>query len=222
MRMRRKSNLDERLSRCGDLVTAADLENKDIRITSTWRDLVDFSAMFPAGNPISLEIGCGKGGYICAAAAAHPEKNFVACEKISNVLGVAAERAKREGLKNVHFFNCTAEVLPRYIPEGSVSEIILNFSDPLPKDGYSKQRLTHPKFLEEYKLLLKSGGAIVQKTDSEFFFRYSLESYSACGFEIVSSEAGWDSEKCGDIETEYEKKFKRDGNEIYRIVAKKP
>ncbi|MDE7076772.1 MAG: tRNA (guanosine(46)-N7)-methyltransferase TrmB, partial [Clostridia bacterium] len=131
------------------------------------------------------------------------------------------ERAKAENLKNVHFINSAAEVLPRYIKEGTVDKIYLNFSNPLPKLGYAKQRLTHPRFLNMYRTLLKDGGEIVQKTDDGDFYRFSLESFTECGYEIL--------EKCEDlasladtenIVTEHEKRFSDMGKNIYRIIAK--
>ncbi len=184
------------------------------------RETLDFEQIFGNDNPVRLEIGCGKGKFVCELAARNPDVNFVAVEKISNVLIEAVERALNEGLKNVHFINSAAEVLPRYIGEGAVELIYLNFSNPLPKLGYAKQRLTHPKFLEEYKKLLRAGGRIIQKTDDGDFYRFSLESYAECGYKIL--------EKCEDLHalrdpenivTEHEKRFADMGKNIYRIIA---
>ena len=219
MRMHRKSHLDERLSNCVNL-TVADVSEKNMKAAATLRNLLDFRGIFGNGNAVHLEIGCGKGRFACELALRHPEINFVAVEKISNVLIEACESAESAGIKNLHFLNCAAEVLPRYIPEGSVDRIYLNFSNPLPKLGYVKQRLTHPRFLEIYKKLLKSGGTIVQKTDDGDFYRFSLESFSSCGFNIV--ERCEDVAALGDadnIVTEHEQRFMDMGKNIYRIVC---
>ena len=221
MRMHRKSHLDERLSACGALLTVADLSDKNMKTAAGQKEELNFAGIFGNNNPVRLEIGCGKGKFICELAARLPDINFIAVEKISNVLIEAVERAKDEGLKNVHFINSAAEVLPRYLKEGSIDVIYLNFSNPLPKLGYAKQRLTHPRFLNEYKLFLKQGGKIVQKTDDGDFYKFSLESYIECGYEIL--------EKCEDLHaqndpenivTEHEKKFVNMGKNIYRIIAK--
>lgn len=219
--MRRKNNLDKRISAFGSLLTEADLSVKDMRVSATLKQTLDVEKLFGNANPVRLEIGCGKGGFICEMAARHPEINFFACEKISNVLIVALERARAEGLKNIHFFNCAAQVLGKYIPEGSLSVLYLNFSDPLPKEGYKKQRLTHPRQLESYKHLLAEGGVIVQKTDNAGLYAFSLESYAAAGYEIMQRSENWDSLANGDIETEYERHFKSMGKNIYRVVARK-
>lgn len=218
--MHRKSHLDERLANCSNL-TMADVEEKNMKTAANLRDLLDFKAVFGNDNPVCLEIGCGKGGFICRLAERNLDINYIAVEKISNVLIEACESAQSAGLKNVHFLNCAAEVLPRYIPENSIETLYLNFSNPLPKLGYVKQRLTHPRFLKIYEGLLKSGAKIIQKTDDAAFYAFSLESYESCGFEIL--------EKCEDlaasgdadnIVTEHEKRFTEMGKNIYRIICK--
>lgn len=219
--MHRKSHLDERLNSCGDILTVADLTDKNMKHAAAQKDELDFVKIFKNGNPVNLEIGCGKGKFICEMAARFPQINFIAVEKISNVLIEAVERAKAENLLNVHFINSAAEVLPRYLKEASIDKIYLNFSNPLPKLGYARQRLTHPKFLNGYRQYLKKGGEIVQKTDDGDFYLFSLESYASCGYEIL--------EKCEDLHavcdpenivTEHEKKFADMGKNIYRIVVK--
>lgn len=132
MRMHRKDNLDARLAACADIMTAADLTEKNMKKAAELKDYINFAQVFKNDNPVHLEIGCGKGGFVTGMAKLHPNTNFIAVEKVSNVIITACESAKAEGLKNVHFINCPAEVLPRYIPEGSIERIYLNFSDPLP------------------------------------------------------------------------------------------
>lgn len=216
--MHKKSRLEERIAECGDVVTVADLTDKNMQRAALTPEYLPFNAIFGNDNPVYLEIGCGKGKFVCETAAKFPERNFVAVEKISNVLIEALERAKAEGLKNVYFLNCAAEVLPKYFKNGSVSAIYLNFSNPLPKEGYKKQRLTHPRFLKIYRALLKDGGVVIQKTDDGDFFGFSLESYRGEGFEILYECRDYD---CGgdDVQTEHEKKFKEQGKKIYRVIA---
>lgn len=220
MRMHKKGHLEERLLSCADMLTIADLSDKNMKRAAEVKEYLDFGKIFGNFNPVRLEIGCGKGKFICETAALNPDINFVACEKISNVLIDACERAKAEKLKNVYFLNCAAEVLEKYFSPCSVSVIYLNFSNPLPKEGYKKQRLTHPRFLGIYRNILKDGGTIAQKTDDKDFYEFSLESYKAAGYKILSvCEDLKNNPVSGDVETEHEKLFKERGKAIYRIVA---
>ena len=225
MRMRRKRNFDERMAACGGLLlakgTAGILNMKEA--AENYRALIDFSAAFGNGNPVELEIGAGKGGFIIEMAKARPNVNFLALEKMSNVILTPMERVAAEGVENVKFLNIRAECLPCYIPENSLDAIYLNFSTPLPKLGYATQRLTHRNFLEKYKKLLKNGGKIVQKTDDRDFFEFSLQEYAAAGFEILTAE--YDLHKNGNPEgnivTEYEKRWVEQGKPIHLAVAVK-
>ena len=222
MRMHRKHNLDTRLDSCSDILYLPEVTDRNMKNAVKQKEYLNFTQIFKNDNPIELEIGCGFGSFVCELATRNPSINYIAVEKISNVVVSAAERAKKEGIGNVFFLNCAAEVLPKYIPDGLVKKLYLNFSTPLPKKGYAKQRLTHPRFLEEYKLLLGEGGVIVQKTDDRDFYLFSLESYRQCGFEILESCEDLTSlSDPENIVTEYEQKFISCGKNIYRIIARK-
>ncbi len=223
MRMRRKRNFDARMEACGDLLLAKGangiLNMKEA--AENFRALVDYKTVFGNENPVMLEIGCGKGGFVCELAKANPNVNYIALEKMSNVVLTAMERVKEENIPNIRFLNIRAECLPCYIPEDSLSGIYLNFSTPLPKLGYATQRLTHGNFLNVYKKLLKQGGRIMQKTDNRDFFEFSLEEYAACGF--LLENVTYDLHKNGNPEwnivTEYEAKWVEQGLPIHRVEA---
>ncbi len=223
MRMRKKRNFDARMLACDDLLLAKGangiLNMKEA--AETYRALVDFAATFKNGNPVALEIGCGKGGFVIATAEKNPDVNFLALEKMSNVILTPMEEVKKRGMENIRFLNIRAECLPCYIPEKSLDCIYLNFSTPLPKLGYATQRLTHRNFLETYKKLLKDGGRILQKTDDRDFFDFSLEEYRACGF--VLENVTYNLHEAGNpdwnIVTEYEQKWVERGLPIHRVEA---
>ncbi len=220
MRMHRKSHLDERLSACGKILTTADLTDKNMLRAAGEKQYLDCVEIFGNDNPVYLEIGCGKGKFVAETAKLNPDINFVACEKISNVIIDACERVIAEGITNVYFLNCAAEVLAKYFKPRSVEKIYLNFSNPLSKEGYKKQRLTHPRFLDIYREILKEGGLIVQKTDDGDFYRFSLESFKEAGYTVIETcEDLASNPVAGDVETEHERLFKSRGKPIYRIVA---
>ena len=223
MRMRKKRNFDARMQARSDLLLARGangiLNMKEA--AENFRALIDFEKAFGNDKPVALEIGCGKGGFVCALASARPDYNYLALEKMSNVILTPLEAVAELGLTNIRFLNIRAECLPCYIPEASLDEIYLNFSTPLPKLGYATQRLTHRNFLELYKKLLKKGGRILQKTDDRDFFEFSLEEFRACGFALENIT--YDLHKNGNPEwnivTEYERKWVEQGFPIHRVEA---
>ncbi|MBO7187123.1 MAG: tRNA (guanosine(46)-N7)-methyltransferase TrmB, partial [Clostridia bacterium] len=183
---------------------------------------LNLNEVFSNDNPVFLEIGCGKGGFITELASLNPDKNFVAVEKDDNVMVSALERAVEMGLKNVKFIICSAENLPFILDIFSIDGIYLNFSCPYPKGTYANRRLTNPRFLDIYRRLLKPNGKIIQKTDNVDFFNYSIESYSFCGYSVkeVTYDLYNSEYVVGNIATEYEKKFVSDNKPICRLVAK--
>ncbi len=88
MRMRKKRHGSERLSSLSALLCAD---------AAVLRE--NPSAQFLAPAPLCLEIGCGKGEFICTLSEREPSFNYFAMEKIDDVLVVAMEKyAARRGL----------------------------------------------------------------------------------------------------------------------------
>ena len=221
MRMRRKKHLEERLAECGEMIIYMDREDRNYEVKDT-ENMIDCKELFGSDAPVELEIGCGKGQFICELARLHPEINFLAVEKASNVIGDAAEKAIALGIKNVRFLRGGAEYLDCYIPEHIVERLYLNFSCPFPKKSYASHRLTHRRFLKIYEKLLKPHAEIHQKTDNRNFFEFSLEEFSDCGWTMKNisldlHNSGFE----GNIVTEYEKRFSEQGFPIYRLEAYK-
>ncbi len=220
MRMRKKKYLDERLSAVSDILYISDFEDRNFNTAVKKKEYLDLENWFKNNNSVFLEIGCGKGKFACEFAKKNPEVNLLAVEKSGNVIINACEIAKKENISNVRFIKCGAEYLEKYLKEKSVERIFLNFSCPFPKSGYTTHRLTHRRFLEIYKRLLKKGGEIHQKTDNMHFFEFSLEEFSHSGFALKNISLDLHkSEYEGNIMTEYEEKFVSKGFPIYRLEA---
>ncbi len=220
MRMRKKKNLETRLNAVSDILFVSDLEDRNFNTASDIKEYVDLENWFPINNPVYLEIGCGKGKFAYTFAKQHPEINLIAVEKSANVIVEACEKAKEIGLTNLKFIKCSAEYLGKYLKENSIERIFLNFSCPFPKNAYASHRLTHERFLNIYKKLLKDGAEIHQKTDNIHFFEFSLESFSNNGFAFKNISLDLhNSDFEGNIETEYEQKFSSLGFPIYRLEA---
>ena len=201
MRMRKKKHGAERISACSEYFVPEGTV------------ITDF--------PIELEIGCGKGSFISGLSKRYTDKKFIAMERVSDVILLAAERIKAEEAKNVKFIIGDARNLKEYFPSSSVARLYLNFSDPWSKKGYAKRRLTHRSFLELYKEILVPDGEIVFKTDNIGLFEFSLEEFEAAGFKLKELTYDLHNSEYNDdnIVTEYEKNFSEKGFKINRVVA---
>ena len=188
-----------------------------------WRE----ACGFPEDIPVWLEIGCGKGAFACGTAAAVPEVNMIAMERVADVACLALEkamRAKDTRPDNLRFLIGNAENLPEWLPAHCLDTVYLNFSDPWPKSGYKKRRLTHRGFLEKYRELLVPGGMLKFKTDNHDLFFFSLEEFEACGLEIVWKTEDLHASELAEsnVMTEYEANFSSKGMPIYSAHVRFP
>ena len=221
MRMHRKKNLDERIDASSDYLIIMKNDSLNYKDAVKENHIIELAEFYKNGNPVYLEIGSGKGQFGCEFAKRNPDKNILCIERNRNVLILAIDKAREEGLNNIRFICGTAEYLPSYLDENSVEEIYLNFSCPFPKNRHEAHRLTNPRFLEIYKRVLKPDGVICQKTDNMHFFEYSIEQFSNCGFRLSNISLDLHhSDFEGNIVTEYENKFASQGFPIYRLEAR--
>ena len=209
MRMRRKKHGAERIAACSAIL-----------IEQNAAETVDPSVFFPVSRPLHLEIGCGKGDFAVGMAAKHPDCNLIAMERVPDVACIALEKAmakKDTRPDNLRFLIGDAQTLTdRFLPH-TVDRIYLNFSDPWPKKGYAKRRLTHRGFLETYRNLLVEGGTLYLKTDNEGLFDFSLEEFAACGLTVewLSRDLHASEIAADNVMTEYERNFSEKGQVIY-------
>ena len=220
MRMRKKKNLDKRLDACVSLLTEAGEEKQ-----GGWaRFFASRRSDGRDGLPVRAEIGCGKGAFAVGMAQKFPDVNFVAVERVPDVIMLAMEKAKAAGVENLIFILGDASSVTGSFGDGELEKIYLNFSDPWPKKRHAKRRLTSPAFLALYERIMKPGGELVMKTDNDALFDYSLEQLALCGWSLSDSDRDIHADgECPDnVMTEYEANFASQGKNINRLIAVPP
>lgn len=193
-------------------VSYKEIEKKDFHLKGEWG-----KQFFQNNNPIVLELGCGKGEYTVGLARLFPEKNFIGIDIKGARLWKAAREIHLEGLKNAALLRTNIELLPMFFAENEVAEIWITFPDPQMKK--QRKRLTSTRFIECYNSLLKPGGIIHLKTDSNFLFTYTSALIEENKFEVlVKTEDLYESPGSGDdilgIKTFYEQQWLSRGLKI--------
>lgn len=215
MRMRKKKHGAERIAACAEIL----IENPEELISDPTMPFSD------RGKKLCLEIGCGKGNFAIGTAAADHDINLISMEKVPDVCCVALEKAmacKETRPDNLRFIIGDAADLEKWFPPNSLDRIYLNFSDPWPKSGHAKRRLTHRIFLERYKKLLKTGGTLIFKTDNAGLFDFTLEEFEAFGLEVIWMTRDLHNSDRAEtnVMTEYEKNFSEKGFSICSVEAR--
>jgi tRNA (guanine-N7-)-methyltransferase len=146
------------------------------------------SEVFKNDNPIVLELGCGKGEYSLGLANHFPDKNFIGVDIKGARMYIGAKEALEQNKTNVAFLRMKIDFIHDYFNENEVDEIWLTFSDPQPKKP--RKRLSSPIFVERYRKILKQGGIVHMKTDSDILFEYTEEQIKEQGYKCL--ELTWD------------------------------
>ena len=173
---------------------------------------------------LHVEIGTGKGDYWVQMAQKYPDIAWVGVEKNINVAALAVRKYTQleQQPDNMLYIQGDAEVIDTWFAQGEVDVIHLNFSDPWPKSGYAKRRLSHARFLKQYEALLNPQGQVIMKTDNPKLFEFSLTEFSRENWQLREVSVDFRRQPHPeDAITEYEQKFMDLGQPIYRAVWQK-
>ena len=182
------------------------------------------------GNPIHLELGCGKGQFISQLAVKNQNINYIAIDLVDAMLGLAKRNIEEEYKKNnlepenvlITRFDIE-RILLILEKQDNIQRIYINFCNPWPKGKHRKKRLTHTRQLEKYKEFLVPNGEIYFKTDDDGLFESSINYFKESGFEITKSTYDLHNDDIFDgnnIITEHEKMFSEQGIKIKALIAK--
>lgn len=186
--------------------TRDDLIEKNFELRGKW------NSFFKNDNPIVLELGCGKGEYTTELAKLNPNKNFIGIDIKGARIWKGAKESIQNNLNNVCFIRTQIELIDKIFCNQEISEIWITFPDPQQKIQRKKHRLTNVVFMSMYKKILKKGGEVNLKTDSEFLHGYTLGIIEGMGIDPIFSNHDIYSNNNApkevlEIKTFYEKKF---------------
>lgn len=156
---------------------------QDFQLKGKWR-----SDYFKNDHPIILELGCGKGEYTVGLAKHYPNKNFVGVDIKGSRMFVGAKDALDAKMPNVAFLRAKVDFIEQYFAVDEVDEIWLTFSDPQAEKP--RKRLSSRLFVERYQRILKDGGLVHMKTDSDLLFESTEEQIKEHDYKVV--ELTWD------------------------------
>ncbi len=130
-----------------------------------------------------------------------------------------ATEALNEHLTNAAFLRTHIELINHFFAEDEVSEIWITFPDPQMKKV--NKRLTSTRFMKEYSRILKNGGIVHLKTDSNFLYTYTRAMTVENGIRLLfESDNLYNSNLQDDIleiQTFYEQQWRSRGLSIKYI-----
>lgn len=168
--------------------------------------------IFALSQNISLEIGCGKGHWLSAYAAANPDELCVGIDLISERVRDSQRRAKNKNASNAHFVKAEAleflEAMPR---DARIGKIFIFFPDPWPKERHHKRRLMQHEFLDYIRQFANAGAKLYFRTDYREYFDWTAE--------IINENSNWEITEETELPLEEVSQFQRILPEFSTLVA---
>lgn len=169
---------------------------------------LDPGSMFPARQPLEIELGSGDGSFLAAYAQGHPERNFIGVERLLGRLRKLDKKGRRLGLTNLRVLRVEAAYLVRHLlPRECAVAMHIYFPDPWPKQRHQKNRLIQPGFAADAARALAAGGVVHLRTDDENYFAQVLAVFAASpAFAAAETPA-----ELAGVRTDFEQEFNARG-----------
>ena len=184
---------------------------------------LNWQEFFGNANPVEVEIGTGKAGFLLGRARRRPDLNFLGIEWANKFYRFAADRMRRWGVENVRMVRMDADHFIRVLcPRQSLSVLHVYHPDPWPKARQHKRRLFQKEFIAAATECLIPGGRISVQTDHAEYFAEIHERLLAhpelSEVEFSDPAVGIEGEV---VETNFEVKYEKEGREFYRVAVER-
>ncbi len=172
-------------------------------------------------NPLELEIGSGKGTFLCQQASLTPNVNYIGVEYAKAFWRHAADRCRRRGLENIRIVHGEAGSFVRYrVADASLRCVHIYFPDPWPKKRHHKRRLVQAPFLTLLHQKLETDGRIRIVTDHAQYYEWMTQHIQQVEskFEQLPfhpADGANDGELTG---TNFERKYRCEGRPFYSTI----
>ena len=136
---------------------------------------LDLWAPAPAGRPVELDLGCGKGGFLLDLAAKYPERTIVGADVMLGRLRKLRNKAKARRIANVELLRVNAwELLGHMLPDECLYRVHILCPDPWPKKRHRANRLVTSELVGRIARKLQSGGTLHLATDDPSYAAFML------------------------------------------------
>jgi tRNA (guanine-N7-)-methyltransferase len=184
------------------------------------RPEIDWTELFGAARPVEIEIGCGKGAFLVAYAADHPDRSVLGIENQPRWTRWIATRLEKAPRANARIVCADAAlVVGRFVPNDSVRAFHLYFPDPWWKRRHDKRRLVRADLAGHLYRALEPAGILHLATDVADRFEAMVAELSTVPFAVSIESAPTPS---GRPLTNFERKYRAEGRAIHYATFTKP
>ncbi|MDD3770952.1 MAG: tRNA (guanosine(46)-N7)-methyltransferase TrmB [Sulfuricurvum sp.] len=187
-------------------------ENTHLKTHDALKTIAFFAENFPTQREVRIEVGFGSARHLLHQAEANPDVLFIGLEIHKPSIEQALKHISIRNLSNVMVLDYDARLFLEFVPSNVVGKIYVHF--PVPWDKKPHRRVISEAFLNESIRVLKPQGTLELRTDSEEYYRYALETFSAPGqsrFEVYKN-------RDIAVSSKYEDRWKRLEKNIYDVI----
>ncbi|WP_457594612.1 tRNA (guanosine(46)-N7)-methyltransferase TrmB [Hydrogenimonas sp.] len=147
-----------------------------VKPPASFKEIASFDAASLPDKPLWIEIGFGSGRHLVHQAKENPDVHLIGLEIHRPSLEQVMRRIELDGIENLWLIDYDARLFMELLPSDRVERIFVHF--PVPWDKKPHRRVISDAFLEESMRVLRPGGTLELRTDSENYFHYAMETFT--------------------------------------------
>ena len=171
-----------------------------------------FSNDFPMDKEVNIEVGFGSGRHLLHQAVNNPDILFIGIEIHRPSIEQVLKQITIQKLDNLLILDYDARLFLELVPSNIVGKIFVHF--PVPWDKKPHRRVISTSFIEESRRVLKIGGTLELRTDSENYYAYSYETFINFNKTVLHINKNKDIA----ISSKYEDRWKKMEKNIYDVT----
>ena len=179
-----------------------------------FKKIEDFENITYPKEKISVEVGFGSGRHLLHQAKKNPDTLFIGIEIHTPSAQQVLKQIELQELDNIWVVNYDARLFLEMLPSNSCEHIFVHF--PVPWDKKPQRRVISISFLDESMRVLRVGGRLELRTDSDKYFWYALETF----FSVPKVEVEIRKNEALEVTSKYEARWKRQEKDIYDVYVK--
>jgi len=171
-----------------------------------------FAENFPTDKEVRIEVGFGSGRHLLHQALNNPDILFIGIEIHRPSIEQVLKQINIQKLDNLLLLDYDARLFLELVPSNIVGTVYVHF--PVPWDKKPHRRVISTSFIEECHRVLKAGGTLELRTDSENYYAYAYETFIAFNKTALHINKNKDIA----VTSKYEDRWKKMEKNIYDVT----
>jgi tRNA (guanine-N7-)-methyltransferase len=188
--------------------------SKAVLSSEYFKKIEDFENITYPKEKISVEVGFGSGRHLLHQAKKNPDTLFIGIEIHTPSAQQVLKQIELQELDNIWVVNYDARLFLEMLPSNACEQIFVHF--PVPWDKKPQRRVISTSFVNESMRVLRVGGRLELRTDSDKYFWYALETF----FSVPKVEVEVRKNEALEVTSKYEARWKRQEKDIYDVYVR--